>query len=387
VVAPSSGAEDDSGRGPTVPGAVPGIFQPPSDTTTEDVSLPSGTVAIDVRNADDKVVPGASLVVFVLRSSATRGQSMENLDMSSDTSGHAQLDHLQVGSEVSYSVAHRAGPAIFSSAPFRLTAGPGMRVVLHVYSVTRDLAAASIVNQGALYLEVKDDHIVAEEAITIFNFGKTAWFPDDVVLQLPRGFTSVISQPLMNDRGVDAVELQGVRLRGTFSPGRHDVEFRWQLPYHDARELTLDVGLPPRVAVMRVLAATGRDGTLEVSGFPEPDRRTDRQGQRLLVTEKQLRPDDPLSSVHVILGGLVAPGLARLVVTSTASLTVFLGLVLAARRSARRTTGPAALRAILLAEIADLESAHVRGEVGPRTYERARRELVDALARTLEPTT
>jgi hypothetical protein len=36
----------------------------------------------------------------------------------------------------------------------------------------------------------------------------------------------------------------------------------------------------------------------------------------------------------------------------------------------------------LLAEIEDLEREHLAGNVGPKTYEKARRELLDALART-----
>jgi hypothetical protein len=42
-----------------------------------------------------------------------------------------------------------------------------------------------------------------------------------------------------------------------------------------------------------------------------------------------------------------------------------------------------AAREALLEDLAGLERAHAAGEVGPRTYERARRELIDALARVL----
>ena len=40
-------------------------------------------------------------------------------------------------------------------------------------------------------------------------------------------------------------------------------------------------------------------------------------------------------------------------------------------------------RAAFLDELADLEQAHARGDIGPKTYERARRELVDQIALTL----
>jgi hypothetical protein len=40
-------------------------------------------------------------------------------------------------------------------------------------------------------------------------------------------------------------------------------------------------------------------------------------------------------------------------------------------------------RGQILGELEELERLHATGEVGPKTYERARRELIDALARTL----
>jgi hypothetical protein len=37
----------------------------------------------------------------------------------------------------------------------------------------------------------------------------------------------------------------------------------------------------------------------------------------------------------------------------------------------------------LLAEFEDLENAHTNGDIGPKTYERAHRELIDELAAVL----
>ena len=202
---------------------------------------------------------------------------------------------------------------------------------------------------------------------------KTAWVPDALVLRLPPGFTALASQPLMNDQGFDSIERQGAQLRGTFAPGRHDLEFRWQLPYHDEHDVAFDVGLPPHVATMRVMVAARPETTLAVPEFPEPERLADRQGQRVLFTERQLRPEHPLTSVHVIIAGLVAPSFARFVASGMAALTTLFGLVLGFRRSTRPRVGVDKLRADLLGAVADLESARLRGDVGPRTYERARR--------------
>ncbi len=53
-----------------------------------------------------------------------------------------------------------------------------------------------------------------------------------------------------------------------------------------------------------------------------------------------------------------------------------------AAKGARKAEGKAE-RAELLADLEDLERAHRAAEIGPKTYERARREIIDALARTL----
>jgi hypothetical protein len=72
------------------------------------------------------------------------------------------------------------------------------------------------------------------------------------------------------------------------------------------------------------------------------------------------------------------------VVTGIAGLTVLFGLFLAVRgRSIRKGSNPKRERARLLDELEDLERAHATGEIGPRTYERARRAIVDAIARTI----
>jgi len=58
-------------------------------------------------------------------------------------------------------------------------------------------------------------------------------------------------------------------------------------------------------------------------------------------------------------------------------------LAFARHKSSRTGSEPDGARASLLEELANLERAHTAGAVGARTYERARRELIDALAFSL----
>lgn len=396
MVAPAGNAdgdEDDDEPPPNAPpsgpggggaGAGAGAFQPPPDTSEEDPLVPPGTIAIEVKDAENRPIPNLPLSLTVLHQSVAKGQSKDSRPLQADETGRARVDHLEVGSSVSYWVKHQTAGATFASVPTQLTPARGVHVVLHVYPVVHDIESALVVSQGAIYFEVKDDRVQVEEAITFFNFGKTAWFPDGLVIKLPPTFTALTSQSMMSDQGVDPVDKKGAKIRGTFGPGRHEIGFRWQLPYDGERDLTVDVNVPPHAAIWRVMAAAGRETTLDVSGFPEAQKRTDRQGQRILVTEKQVQRSAPLTAVHVVLRGLMVPGPARVIASCLAGLGVLLGLFLGVGPKVRSKGAVKSERAELLAEIEELERAHLRGDVGPKAYVRMRSELLDAIAQTLD---
>ena len=263
-----------------------------------------------------------------------------------------------------------------------------MHVQLHVYPVTHDVRKALIVSQAIIYTELKDDRVQIEQAITLFNLGRVAWVPDDLVLDLPEGFTALTGQNAMGGEGIDPVEKRGAKIRGTFGPGQHSIDFRWQLPYDGEANLSFDETLPPNVAVARALAAASQQMRLVVSGFPEAQARMDSNGERILVTERQMRPNDPpLTKLHVELRDLPTPGPGE--VSSRRSLAGLgvlagVGYAFACRGGASRPrAGAKEVRARLLADMEELERAYAAGDVGPKTYERARRELIDAIARTL----
>jgi len=87
----------------------------------------------------------------------------------------------------------------------------------------------------------------------------------------------------------------------------------------------------------------------------------------------------------VELRDIPVPGPARIIATLLASLGVLAGLGYAFTTRKSLVAGGSAKeeRARLLADLEELERAHRVGDVGPKTYERARRELIDAIARTL----
>jgi hypothetical protein len=364
----------------------PRVFQPPPDTNNEDSRLPPGSISISILSPDNAPLPNVGVTLGILHNSVAKGESREHKLGTSDATGSLTFLGLASGSGIAYRVSVVKEGATFWASPFSLPQDKGMRVQLHVYPVTHDIQKALVVTQAVLYAEMKDDRMQVEQAIMFFNLGRTAWVPDDLVIGLPEGFTALNGQQSMGGEGIEPVEKRGARIRGTFGPGQHSIDFRWQLPYDGEADLSFDETLPPNVAVARALAAASQQMRLVVSGFPEAQARMDSNGERILVTERQMRPNDPpLTKIHVELRDLPTPGPARIIATLLAGLGVIAGVGYAflARKGAENPSAARELRTRLLAELEELERAYAAGDVGPKTYERARRELIDMVARSL----
>jgi hypothetical protein len=366
---------------------MPGVFQPPDDVEQEEPTLAPGTIKVDLRDPDDHPVANEIVTLGVLINSIAKGDSRKHVQETTDAGGSVVFSGLETASNIAYRVSSGYRGGSFAATPFQLGQIKAMHVVLHVYPVSRDLGAALIVCEAAVAAELRDDRIQIEEALTVYNLGRTAWQPDDVRMALPEGATAFNAQATMSDQGVD--EAGGAaKLRGTFPPGRHAIEFRWQLPWSGDRDVDFDVGLPPHVAIARVMMPANANIKLKAADFPEPELRHDERGQSFLVTERRLRPDDAkLTSLSIGIHDLPTPGPGRLVATLLAACAVAAGLVIAGagrkQRGRSRLLDAKVTRDALLEELVGLERAHTSGEVGPRTYERARRELLEALAFTL----
>ncbi len=357
------------------------MFRAPEDGAVDDPTIPKGQLDLHIVDPTGTPMPNTSVTLGILYNSVAKGESRKRVVATTDDKGIARFEHLEPGSGVAYRPMVIKEGATFSVMPFRLSESSGMRGVLHVYPVVDEIERAVVVMQTILYTEVKDDRIQIQEAFKIYNLGKSAWVPKDLIVPLPDTFTAFSTQQGMTDVAVEAVPSKGVRLRGTFGPGQHMVEFRWQLPYTGEAKISFDVGMPPHTAAARVIAPASKDMSLDVPGFPKPQSTSDGQGQRALMTEKQLRrEEDALKSVNVVISGLPTEGPGKVVATLLSAGGLIVGLVLGTKKPGRRDRSKE--RARLLGSLEDLERAVASGDVGPKTYERARRELLDAVART-----
>jgi hypothetical protein len=362
-------------------GGMPGMFRPPEDGALDDPTIPKGTIQIHISDLTGKPLPSTEVTMGILYNSVAKGESKKRVTATTDAMGVVQFQNLDVGTGVAYRPMVLTDGATFSMMPFQLSQKNGMRALLHVYPVVRELDAPDtlIASQAIIYAEVKDDRVQIQELLTIINIGKTAWVPNDVLIPLPANYTAFASQQGMTDVGVDAVPNKGVKLRGTFAPGQHQIEFKWQLPYSGEAEVHFDAGVAPHPFAGRVIAPASKDMVLDVPGFPPPESKSDNMGQRALITETRLQ-DKNRTTITVNIRGLPTEGIAKYVASLLALTGLGLGVVLAAKKQPARDRKSE--RARLLADLEDLERAHRDGDVGPKTYERARRELLDEIART-----
>jgi hypothetical protein len=87
-----------------------------------------------------------------------------------------------------------------------------------------------------------------------------------------------------------------------------------------------------------------------------------------------------VKSLRVTIKGLPTEGPGKIIATMLALGGLATGLVFGVRKPPPRNTKRE--RESLLAALEGLEMSHRDGSIGPKTYERARRELIDELART-----
>jgi hypothetical protein len=382
----SESHEGHEGEGANAPDAIP------EDIVEQDPTLPPGMISVRTIDGKGLPLPRTEITLAVIESSIAKGESRKKLAKTTDDVGRAQFDGLARGSGMSYRVSVMRDGASFALPPVQLNETSGIRAEIHVYPVTRNIEEATIVTQSATYFEVKDDRVQFEQAFMVYNLGRSAWVPENVVIALPVGHKAVTSQQGPTDVGIDPVEGTGIRLRGTFGPGRHEVQFRWQLPYSGESAVNVEVAMPPHMASSRVVASASQSMTLDVKDFGKTRIDSDGQGQRVLIAEKQLSRDEPLKYLRIALTGVPQTGLPWSATTAACggSFLLMAGAIAAGFRTKKRVnTSPAEsknLRDRLLAELVALEEGKRSGEIGPKTYQRAYQTIIDELALTLAQT-
>lgn len=356
------------------------------DRVEANPALPVGSIEATLVDEKENPLIGVEVRLGILKQSIAEGNSKDFRVATTNAQGKVRFDGHEGGSKFSYRITTRKDPAEYASTPFNLGEKSGMSALLHVYPVTTDIQKAQVGMRGMLVVDPRDDAFQFEAMFQVFNVGSVTWVPDGMTLQLPKDYRAFNSEESMNDTRFIEETGRGARMVGTFSPGQHELTFRFQVPSDEKETAEFLVQLPPHVAELRVMVPAAREMHLEVAGFNPAEPMTGQDGRRLLVVSRQLRPGEPeLRDVTIRLSGIPTPGSGRWVAVGLALSVILAGLFLTARdqRAAGLVPVKDGERAqkLLFGELVALEKAFTDKEIGPRTYEQARRALLDALTR------
>jgi len=236
----------------------------------------------------------------------------------------------------------------------------------------------------------RDDAYQFEFMFQVYNIGPVTWVPKDVHINLPHGWKAFVTDKSMSDTRVVADGDSGIKLEGTFTPGQHQLSFRFQVPNDHDATTNFSMGMPPHLASMQMVIESSPGMGMNIAGFAPAQPGTNNNGQRVLVAARQLKQGEPqMNQLAITLTGVPTPPEGRWYAVVIA--LVFgiggLGTALSRSRDSGGRTAKVAERDIeqsrelLLDELVALERARRRDQVGPRTYESTRRTLLDTLAR------
>ncbi len=386
---PPSGAENSAvppGH-PAMAGGMGGGNEQ-ADVNEPSASVEPGSITATVVNQDGVPLAGQQVRLGILFQKIAEGEARSEKFAQADAQGTVHFSGLTRGTDHAYRVTVQVGPASYQTSPFNLRPDVGERVILHVYPSSSDIEQTQFGMRGYLYIETRDDVFQCEALFRVYNVGRNTWVPNDVVVSLPKGFKAFKAQEGMTDVRFEQVEGVGARLKGTFAPGQNEAGFRFQLPKGNEDALILRMGLPPHVAEMRVIAEASSTMNLDVEGFQPPVAAANNNGQRVLVSVKQLlRRDGEMKDFVATLSGIPTPGPGRWFAVAIA-LCMALGGVFAANGAFDDAGGGKDLaadkkraREVLLRELVALEAARRAERIGPRSYEQSRSALIDAIAR------
>jgi hypothetical protein len=361
---------------------------PEPDAVVAAPHLPPGTIQLKLVDAQGKALAGADVSLGINFNKISEGEQRTEQRAKTNAEGLATFSGLTASSDFSYRLTTKSGPAQYASDPIQLKPDMGMQATLHVYPVTRNIEEASVGSRGFVYVETRDDVFQFEVLFRVFNMGSVTWVPEGASMSLPAGFKAFKAGEAMTDVRFEEEPGRGARLTGTFSPGQHNVSFRFQLPRDEESSAGFRFGLPPHTAEIRFIAEAAPTMQLDVEGFEKPQTDVNPNGQRVVVTRHVAQRGQPaLKSFHVVLSGIPTPSHGRWVAVLIALAMAGLGVAAFRGKLGQETQQDLQERdadraqKMLLDELVELTRAKRDARIGPSTFETARRTLVEALAR------
>lgn len=404
---PHGGAAQGPGGVQGVAG-VPGLsaMEVPTSFATEDPRLPGNVVLVRVVDGAGQGIPDVTVRLGVM-SEGQRGLAREGRTR---FDGSAQFEGLATGGMTAYRASVESDGVRALAPPFQLDGRTGRAVQLVRFPVMTE-PRSILVTDVRMEVTFADDRLVVRTSLRLANFtamsmggqpNPRTWAPQGGLRwRLPVGYSNFrTEEQSMGDQRL--VEQGGeVVFQGSLPPTspREQVDLAYTYRYvFSGTEVNLEAALPQLPVLAATVATQAPAGMrLTVEGFPDAQERRF-NGQRILLTgrERRSRDEAAIGSLRVRLSGLPAvAGLERTLAVFFAAGVVLLGLW-AAQGARRRSLEEGAeetrkarreqleaRRERLLAEARGLLAQHRAGEVGPESFSREKRLLVESLAAVL----
>lgn len=386
--APSASAAPPHAANPHAPKEVP----LPEDGAQLAPDLPPGTLVVALRDALEQPLANVSFDLAILHQSIARGDSRERRTATTDSQGLATFDGLEFGTAHVYRVVAKRGEASFDTGDFTLADKFGVRATLHLYESSSDRDEVGILGRANVSVTLKEDVLVFEYQVSYLNRSPIAWVANER-MKMPVGFKAFTSPDGMSPKLVPTDD--AVLLQGTVPPGETQIAYRFHVPMETDGTQSVALPMLPNMAAVGLGMEASSKMTVSLEGFPKAERRTDQAGKSFLMVKKQITPEDYIGGRFLPAPTLTVTGLpsrpwASFLAAALAVSTAIGGLLyLVSRKQAPGLTREARedlveARTILLAEFVELERARRAGTVGPRTYEKLKQAMLDALAGILE---
>lgn len=380
-------AMDPHGGGRPQAPAKSGEFTPPEDESREDLELAPGTIILTVVDKDGYPVPDLPVTMRHDHASIAKGDTHDTRSDKTDAKGEIRYDDLLYGAAETYWIRASVGEAIFALRPLQLSQKAGGRALLHVYDATEERELLAIELQSQIRTSLREDVIVVEQEYRISNGDPVAWLAD-VEIPLPEGWKAFTSPTDSMGAPIRIYRSEkGAVLRGTVPPGLTGVSFGYHIPLAGDEKQSFEVQPFPSTSAVQILSEASRKMTLVADEFA-PAVFNKSSGVTILVTQRIVKKNEPmLPSFKVTLGGLPTRGPGGYIALGLAIVALAVAGAYRWSRKGRTDLEPDTLKDLveardtLIEEITALEIAHKKGVVGPKTYERSRGLLLDALAR------
>jgi len=356
-----------------------------ADASAPDPTLAPQTIVVRVVDGSTQLPAAGSTVELVtLVQNIQQGDSKTASTKVVGPDGVVTFSGLDTSIRNSYAVRVKNAGANYEIPAFRLVK-TGHSVLIHVYPVTSNLREAFVGFRGLTYVQMREDNALITVMYRVLNMSHRTFLPQGLTLDLPEDASALDVETKTGDAGFEKTE-HGVRVVGTYPPGSRDLQFSFQLKNHNQSDLGWTMSVPPHLAEQRILVEEIPGMELRVPGFAPAEATEGPDGKKVLFAQRVMRPgESELQQLRIELSGLPVIGPGRWIATALAAVIGIFGLGLALLRRSGKPNEEDDQRLIaqrvLLQEIQLLERAHAQDQVGPRTYEQTRREIMMALAR------